>query len=101
MAVSTQLVTTCDASAFSVYDENGGLLSFSVDPTKCVSVPVLSSEQISQLDLLLSASSNIPEILGITPLSVAESFLWGFGVVIFSWYLAYPIGIAIKVIRRV
>lgn len=102
MAVQTVSVLPCSQAVITAVDSNSiADISLNIDSSQCLQVVTLNSEQLSQLELLLSSSSSLPEIIGITPLSVAESFSWGFGAVVFFWYLSYPVNVAIKLIRGI
>lgn len=103
MAVQTVFLLPCSSTAITAVDNNNSLadIALTVDSSQCVQSITLSSEQLSNLDLLLASSSSLPEIIGITPLSVAESFSWGFGAIVLFWYLSYPVSIAIKLIRGI
>jgi hypothetical protein len=42
-----------------------------------------------------------PLDFGIDAASVGQTFAWGFGAVLFFWFLGYGIGVALSLIRKV
>lgn len=42
-----------------------------------------------------------PDQLGVTSHTVGEVFGWGFGSVLFFWFLGYTVGAALRVVRLV
>lgn len=39
-------------------------------------------------------------LMGIDAVTIAKVWTWGFGTVIFSWYLGFVAGVALKAIRK-
>lgn len=62
-----------------------------VDATPC------PPEALSYLSM---AEAINPATLGITPESVLAVYGWGFGAVVFFWFLGYVTGVAVDAIKK-